>query len=76
MPVAAVLHYNVFSRLVTAISNRMFGIPLVRFFDDFVALVSLLLASKALGAFSRFFALLGIQTILQKSEVGPEISPV
>ena len=33
-----VLHYNVCFLLVTAIFNRLFGIPLVCIFDDFAAL--------------------------------------
>ena len=50
--VAAVLHYNVFPRLITVIFNRMFGIPLVFFFDDFSALLPRLLATKGLAVFS------------------------
>ena len=32
--IAAVLHYNVFSRTLAELSNRYLGIPLLRFFDD------------------------------------------
>ena len=71
--VAAVQHYNVFSRLIAAIFNRLFGIPLV-FFDDFAAPLPRLLATKGLAVFARFCALLGIQFKDSESEVGPEIT--
>ena len=49
---AAVLHYNVFSRLINALANRLLGIPSIFFFDDFSALAPRLLANKAMGFFS------------------------
>ena len=49
--VAAVLHYNVFSRAWTALINRDLGIPLVCFFDDFAATIQLRLGEKALAVF-------------------------
>ena len=36
--IAAVIRYNVFSRVVAAIFNRLFGTPLICFFGDFAAL--------------------------------------
>ena len=51
---AAVLRYNVFSRAASALVCRVFGIPMVCFFDDFAALVRLGLVGKALEVFSRF----------------------
>ena len=72
--IAAVLHYNVFSRLIAALFNRLFGIPLVCFFDDFVALTPRLLATKGLAVITRFFELLGIRLKPTKSEVGPAIT--
>lgn len=72
--VAAVLHYNIFSRLVTAVFTRLFGIPLICFFDDFAALLPAQLAGKGLAVFTRFCELLGIRLKRAKSEVGPVIT--
>ena len=71
---AAVLHYNVFSRLVTALVNRLSGIPLICFFDDFAALIPRLLSNKAMAVFSRFCETAGITHKPGKSEVGREIT--
>lgn len=38
--IAGVWHYNVFSRLATAIFTRLFGIPMVFFFDYFAAIAT------------------------------------
>ena len=48
---AAVLHYNVFSRLVTALVNRLFGITLICFFGDFASSAPRMLGGKALHAY-------------------------
>ena len=69
-----VLHYNVPPRLVTAISNRMFGIPSICFFGDFAALTPRLLATNGLSVFSRFCSWLGIKLKDTKSEIGPAIT--
>ena len=37
--VAAVLHYNVLSRLIVVLVNRYLGIPPVGYFDDFAAII-------------------------------------
>ena len=71
---AAVLRYNVFSRLLTSLVNRMFGIPPICFFDDFAALISRLLGSKAIQVCSFFCFLLGIQLGTNKSDVGGRIT--
>ena len=71
---AAVLHYNVFSRLITALVNRVLGIPLICFFDDFAALVPRLLSNKAMAVFSRFCEIMGITLKPGKSEVGAKIT--
>ena len=51
---AALLRYNVFSRLIAALVNRLLGIPLICFFDDFAALAPRLLANKAMSGFPAF----------------------
>ena len=70
----AVLHYNVFPMLVTALVNRMFCIPLICFFDDFAALAPHLLGTKALQVFTTFCSLLGIRLKEGKSEIGPRVT--
>ena len=37
--VSAVLRYNCFSRIISVIFNKIFGIPLLAYFEDFGALV-------------------------------------
>lgn len=72
--IAEALRYNVFSRLATALFNRLFGIPSVCFFDDFAALVPRRLATKARAVFSRLCELLGVRLQPGKSDVGPDIA--
>ena len=71
--VAAVLRYNVFSRAIAALVNRIFGIPMVCYFDDFAALTQLILGEKALAIFSGFCEALGIQLKPKKSFAGNKI---
>ena len=49
---AAVIKYNVFPRTVTALVNRMFGIPLICFFDDFASLTPRMIGTTALNVFT------------------------
>ena len=74
--VAAFLHYNLFSRLITETFSRLFKIPLILFFDDFAALIPRGMAPKGLAVFTRFCGLLGIRMKTVKSEVGPVITCV
>ena len=69
-PVAAVLHYNVFSRLIAAIFTRAFGIPLICFFGDFAALLPRLLVRKGLAVFTAFCDTLGAWLKSAKLELG------
>ena len=71
--VAAVLHYNVFSRIIVALVNRYLGIPLLGYFDDFAAIIRKTLGREALAAFTSFCTTLGIQLKEEKSEVGPRV---
>ena len=66
--VAAVLRYNCFSRLPPAMFNKIFGIPMVGYFDDFGALVPSKLAPLALRTFGRFCGIIGIQLKVTKTE--------
>ena len=68
--VAAVLRYNVFSKMVATVVNRAFGIPMVCYFGDFAALVKLCLVKPPLDLFSRCFLLFGIGLKPGKSAAG------
>ena len=72
--ISAVLHYNLFSRLLTELVNRIFGIPLICFFDDFGAMAPAELAPEALHVFTLFCTKLGITLKTQKSELGQTIT--
>ena len=37
--VAAVIHYNCFARIFSVLPNRIFGLPVFNYFDDFGSLV-------------------------------------
>ena len=63
------VHYNVFSSPAKAFANRMMGIPLICFFDDFAALAPQILASKALGVCDFFCSPLRIHLESIKAEV-------
>ena len=44
--VFAVIRYNIFSRIIAEISRRIFGIPMISYFDDIGALPPQLLELK------------------------------
>ena len=71
--IAAVLHYNVFSRILAELTIRCLGIPLVIYFDDFAAIIRAQLGEKALAIFTRFCSVLGITLKPGKSQVGSKI---
>ena len=65
--VAAVLHYNCFSRILSALFNKIFGVPMIGYFGDFGALVPSKLAPLDLWTFGRFYDILGIQLKVTKN---------
>ena len=67
---SAVLHYNCFSRLLAVLTNRIFGIPLIGYFDDFGALVPANVGRSALRTFERFCNSLGITLKKSKTDRG------
>ena len=71
--IAAVLHYNVFSRILAELSIRCLGLPLVIYFDDFAAIIRAQLGEEALRIFTRFCSVLGITLKPGKSQVGGRI---
>ena len=52
--VAAVLRYNVISRILTALVNRYLFLPLVGNFDDFAAIIPAALGRPVMNAVARF----------------------
>ena len=68
--IAAVLHYNVISRILVALTDRVLGIPLVGYFGDFAAMIRAVFGEDALRAFAEFCRLLGFQLKPVKSSVG------
>ena len=72
--VAAVLHYNCFSRAVAVLFTKLAGIPLLSYFDDFGALVPSEVLGHALGAFTKFCSLPGIRPKSEITEKGPALT--
>ena len=72
--VAAVLHYNCFSRAVAAPFTKVTGIPLLSYFDDFGSLVPSEVLGQALAAFATFCQLLGLKLKDSKTEKGPALT--
>ena len=70
---SAVLHYNCFSRLLAILANRIFGIPLIGYFDDFGALVPSKVGRRALHTFEQFCNSLGITLKKTKTDRGRRI---
>ena len=67
---ASVIHYNVFSRILVELVNGISGIHTVGYFDDFGGFAPIELTREALGIFSEFCEILGIELKITKSERG------
>ena len=72
--VAAVLHYNMLSRILAYWANRCLGIPPIAYCDDLAAIIRRLSGDRAMAAFARFCKLIGFQLNPKKSLVGPTLS--
>ena len=72
--IAAVLHYNVFSRILSEVVSKLFGIPLLCFFDDFGSIIPAEIAKQALNVFTSFCSKLGIKLKAEKSEWGSKVT--
>ena len=70
----AVLHYNTISRIVDELVSRLFGIPMIRYCDDFGALLPASIAHSGLAAYARRCELLDIGIKTTKSDVGSNIA--
>ena len=67
--VPAVAHYNCFARIFSGLANKIFGLPVFNYFDDFGALVPDLIKKAGLQVFLGFTALFGALTKNDKSQV-------
>ena len=56
---APVTHYNCLSRAIAVLTNLIFGIPLLSYFDDFGALVPDDLGEDSIATYKIFFARIG-----------------
>ena len=68
--IASVLHYNVLSRILVSIFNRVFGIPMIGYFDDFGFLIPSSLSSDALQLVHQVCQMLGVKLKPDKSSIG------
>ena len=59
-PTASALRYNVFSRILPSIINRIFGIPILGYVDDYGPPIPTYLGSAALQAIRDFCSILGV----------------
>ena len=67
---ASVLRYNVFSRMLAVIFNRLFGIPLIAFYDDLGAQMIRELSERALHLVYEVCGLLGVVLNWNKCDCG------
>ena len=72
--VAAGLHYNVLSRILTALVNRYLDLSLVGYFSDFAAVIPAALGRPAMNAFARFARALSFELHDDKFDIGEEVT--
>ena len=72
--ISAVIYYAIFPRIIAELTCRIFGTPLVRYFDDFGALLPATLAKTGLEIFTKRRTLLGMSLKPSKSEVGADVT--
>ena len=70
---SAVLHYNVLSRLYGSMMCRLFGIPCIGYFGDFVSSLPRTLSLEGLEVFKRFHNALRIVVEDDKCDEGGQI---
>ena len=69
----AVLHYNLFSRIVAILANRIFGLPVINYVGDFGCLLPASLGEAGLRTFSSFCQMIGVWLKDKKTEIGREV---
>ena len=69
----AVHHYNLFSRIIAVLANKIFRLPAINYVDDFGCLLPKCLGQAGLRAFSSFCRMVGVRLKEKKTEIGREI---
>ena len=64
-----VIRYNFFAMAISVLANKILGLPVLNYFDDFGALVPDIIKEIGLGAFTWFTSELGALAEDGKSEV-------
>ena len=64
------MHYNAFSRIVAIFANKIFGLPIVNYFDDLGCLLPASIEKMGLRTFRRFSALVHFALKDIKTKVG------
>ena len=72
--VAAVLHYNCFSRIIEIWANRLFGLPVVNYFDDMGCLILSQISKAGLNTFRKFCRIVVIILRKDKTDIGREVT--
>ena len=71
---AAVLHYNCFSRIAAALANKISGLRLINYFDDFGCFITDFLDGPGVRVFASSFRVLGIKLRRKKTDVGRRLT--
>ena len=72
--VAAVIHYNVISRILTALVNRYLGIPPAGYIDDFASIAPVAMGRAAMYDFARLSRAMAFELNDQKSALLNEVA--
>ena len=71
---ADVIRYNCFSRVIAILVNRIFGIPLVSYYDDLGAPIPSDLGDLALTTTQEFLRLVAVFLNTKKTDMGEEVA--
>ena len=71
---AAVTHYNCFSRALAVLTNKIFGIPLIAYFDDYGAFCPETIGQPALETVDTFFNMMGALINKKKTDIGRKVT--
>ena len=72
--VAAVLRYNCFPRIIAVLANRLFGLPMVNYFDDLGCLILSQISRAGLNTFRKFCRIAAIILRKEKTDIGREVT--
>ena len=66
-------HYNCLSRALAVLANKIFGIPLLSYFDDYGSIIPETLGRPALETVDSFFNVLGALINDNKTDLGRKV---